>query len=147
MIWKYIPPEDFTGGAKPRTLETPPAGAVVTGSNSPYDTIQVVGKPGAKVPPLVSVDLGFADIEVLNGRQIRFTGEGLQTDVGARIAGPTRGMSVGADGGGTEELDATGNLPVSRPLTSKKQPPRKSRHKARRDDDFSDLTSLKGFRF
>jgi len=100
MVWKWIPPEDFKSGAKPRTLPkgVSPIGANTSGGNSPYTTVQRIGSSGAFVPD-VSIDLGIADIYVSNqGQDIRFSGKGRQTNVGERIASTTQGMSVPTKG-------------------------------------------------
>ena len=93
----YIPPPYDQLDAIP--ISWPPLGAKDTGSRSPYETIQIIGKSGATVPHRVTKDLGWADIEILNGREIRFTGKGLETDVGTRDPSPTTGMSMEAGGG------------------------------------------------
>ena len=92
-VWKYIPPPWSV--SKPITLLRPPEDAVNTGMRTPRETIQMIGKPEAKVPKSISIDLGIADIYVSNhGKNIRFEGKGLETDVGKRIAGPAKGMDI-----------------------------------------------------
>jgi hypothetical protein len=101
MFWKWIPPEDFRNGVKPRTLPrgVHPRGAVLSGGNSPYTTIQRIGTSDAVVPEKISVDMGVTDYFITNsGGEISFSGKGLKTDVGIRMAGPTQGMTVGAVG-------------------------------------------------
>ena len=93
--WKYIPPP--WRQAKPITIFHPPIGAQNIGGRTPKETIQMIGKPRAKVPKSVSVDLGVVDILIDNyGRRIRFTGEGLKTVAGGSIASTTKGMSIPA---------------------------------------------------
>ena len=91
--WKYIPPPwDMD---KPLSLGAPPAGAIRTEMRTPKETIQLVGRPRVRVPENVSVDLGVVDIHITNfGRNIEFAGSGLETDVGKRIVGPEKGMSI-----------------------------------------------------
>ncbi len=93
-VWKYIPPEDFGKALKPRTIYSPPHGAKNIQSASPYETIQVIGRSRSSVPHRLTVDLGWADIEVLDGTDIVFSGSGLDTDYGPRIGSPTTGMGV-----------------------------------------------------
>lgn len=107
--WKYIPPP--YNQPKPISLgNNPPVGAVNTGSNRPRDTIQIIGSAEG-VPSRVSVDLGWTDIEIINGNRIRFTDEsGLYTDVGGGIPNTTQGMSVpgmtvGTGGGEVPVID------------------------------------------
>ena len=100
------------------------------------------------VPKEVNIDLGFADIAITNGNEIRFTGKGLQTNVGTRLASNTKGMSV--DGGG-EYLDSDTDETVSnrkaggvnRTQFAKKVVSRKTKHKK---DEYDSITSLKGLR-
>ena len=92
-MWKYIPPP-WTD-KKPRTLRQPPVGAANVEGRTPADTIQMIGLPGGKVPRAASIDLGFVDVFISDyGRKIRFAGGGMDTDVGAGVPGPTRGMSI-----------------------------------------------------
>jgi hypothetical protein len=93
-VWKYIPPEDFGTAAKPRTVYAPPHGARNIESTIPAETIQVIGKTRKGVPKIISIDLGWADIEVLNGTDIRFVGAGETTNVGTRLPSKTMGMAV-----------------------------------------------------
>ena len=74
--------------------------------------------------------MGIVDIYVLNGREIHFKSDGLETDIGSRLPSATVGMDLG-QGGGT----------VRRRKVNKKKPARKRR------DDFSDVTSLRGIRW
>lgn len=84
-------------GAKPRTLPrgVSPIGADLSGGNSPYTTIQRVGRSDAVVPERITIDEGVVDSTIsLQGSKIEYSGGGLKTDVGKRVAGTTRGMSV-----------------------------------------------------
>ena len=84
---------------KPVTLKYPPLGAVNIGEKTPAKTIQMVGKPKAKVPKEVAIDLGIVDIFISDyGKTIRFMGEGEKTVVGKSIAGTTKGMSIPGTG-------------------------------------------------
>ncbi len=95
IFWKYIP-APWTN-SKPKTLPrgTVPIGARV-GGRTPAETIQIIGEPGARVPQAVSVDLGVVDIYIFNGRDIRFSGRGEQTDVGESLSETGTGMSIPA---------------------------------------------------
>lgn len=144
LFWKWIPPEDFQDGVKPRTLPLgiAPMGADTTGGNSPSATIQVIGESSAPVPARIAVDLGIVDAHILNGNRIEFTGGGLRTDVGQRDASTTTGMSVN---GGTDAFDDFPDEEQgrARPATIRRKPKRRKR---RPESDISDLTSLRGFR-
>jgi len=93
--WYYIPPP-WTQET-PISLDYPPLGAKNAEETTPDKTIQMIGKPRAKVPESVSVDLGVVDIFISDyGRQIKFTGHGEETKVGKSLNIPTRGMSIPA---------------------------------------------------
>ena len=101
LFWKWIPPEDFRNGVKPRTLPRgiSPIGADLSGGNSPYTTIQRIGKSEAIVPERISVDEGVADAFITGGgTKIAYSGKGRQTDVGSRDPSTTMGMTVNGDG-------------------------------------------------
>jgi len=131
---------------KPISLAAPPIGAVKTDSASPYDTIQVIGRPRVAVPSRADIDLGWADIYVLNGRRIKFKSGGEKTNIGTRIESPTKGMAIlGGEGLLEEGLISgtpTSRQGISRPAMSKKKPKRK----ARKSGDFQGITSLRGIR-
>jgi len=94
VVWKYIPPPwDMD---KPLTLVGKvPTGAINTGLRTPRETVQMIGKPKAVVPKSISIDLGVVDIYVTNyGKNIKFGGRGMETDVGKRLSSPTKGMSI-----------------------------------------------------
>jgi hypothetical protein len=94
-VWKYIP-SPWTQ-AKPITLKYPPVGAKRVGETTPANTIQMIGKPKAKVPKSASIDLGVVDIRLSNyGKEITFTGKGLETVAGGGVASTTKGMSIPA---------------------------------------------------
>ena len=97
IFWKFIPPP--WNQQKPITLKNPPHGAINTGGRTPQQTIQMIGKSGARVPKTASVDLGVVDILIDDyGKAIRFVGRGLETQVGS--LSKTTGMSVpGASAG------------------------------------------------
>jgi hypothetical protein len=97
MFWKYIPPPWVQ--EKPISLKYPPEGAKNIGERTPEQTIQMLGDPGAKVPKEVAIDLGVVDIMIKNyGKDIKFTGKGLETVVGKSLSTATKGMSI--PGGG-----------------------------------------------
>jgi len=94
-FWKYMTPP----WTQRKFLTLPkgavPAGAINTGLRSPYQTIQVIGKPRAEVPETISADIGIADIEIYDyGRSIRFAGRGTLTNVGERLESSTKGISI-----------------------------------------------------
>lgn len=92
--WLILPPWTQE---KPIPLSKPPIGAKNIGGRTPEDTIQMLGKPGAKVPETASIDLGIADILIYNfGKDISFTGKGLETVAGKNIPLASVGMSVPA---------------------------------------------------
>lgn len=93
LFWKYIPPP--WNQQKPITVKNPPIGARFIGEKTPDKTIQMIGKPGAKVPKSVTVDLGVVDIKIEDyGQRIGFSGRGLETVTGHSIPGATTGMSI-----------------------------------------------------
>ncbi len=101
MFWKWIPPDDFVDGVKPRTLPrgVSPIGADLSGGNSPYTTIQMIGTSGARVPERISVDEGVTDAFITNyGTKISYGGKGEDTNVGERLPTTTKGMTVNGDG-------------------------------------------------
>ncbi len=95
------------------------------------------------MPKRVSIDLGWADIFVINGKKIEFKSGGEKTDVGARLPSPTRGMSVNDRG---VRLDVEPFEPatrgVSRPAMRKKKPRRKGKQRL---TGYEYMTTLKGF--
>lgn len=94
--WYYVPPP--WDQLKPIWVgRNPPIGAIKTGEKTPQETIQMIGKPRAKVPTSASIDLGIVDVLITeSGRKISFTGKGLETIVGHSISEPTTGMSIPA---------------------------------------------------
>ena len=97
MFWKYITPPWRQD--KPITLKQPPKGALRTGDITPEKTIQMIGKPKAKVPKDASIDLGVVDIIISDyGKRIEFTGKGLETVAGHSLTSPAKGMSIPAKG-------------------------------------------------
>jgi hypothetical protein len=138
-VWKYIPPEDFGTGAKPRTLYAPPIGATNTGSRTPRDTIQVIGD-GSGIPDGISVDLGWTDITIHRGSEISFTGGGRKTNIGTRMNSNTQGMSI--DEAGMDYSGTPTSSGINRTKMGKKRPNRVKRSQ----DDFSSITSLKGLK-
>ena len=152
LFWKYIPPP--WGQSKPITLSAPPRGALHTGSDSPQATIQVIGRSRkTRVPKEIEIDLGWADIRIVNGTEIYYKSGGEWTNTGTRIDSPTRGMSVeGSVGRLFLETGLTPGTPasvsrsgsVNRPAMSKKKPKRK--RVGKREDWLEDLVGLKGFR-
>ena len=93
-MWYYVPPPYDQKDAIP--LQAPPIGARFTDSASPKATVQIIGEAGSIVPRVVTKDLGFVDLRIINGKEIRFVGKGLETDVGTRDPSPTTGMSMEA---------------------------------------------------
>jgi len=98
IMYRWIEPKDFKDGAKPRASRIPPRGFIEKG-RTPQETLQVIGKPSAKVPQRFSIDIGVTDAFITDyGKRIDFAGHGVKTDVGKRLPEPTKGMSVN-DGG------------------------------------------------
>jgi len=59
----------------------------------------MIGKPGAKVPREITVDLGVVDIIIKDyGKKIEFKGGGLETVAGKSLASTTKGMSIPGTG-------------------------------------------------
>jgi len=84
---------------KPVSLDYPPLGAKNIGETTPEKTIQMIGKPGAKVPREITVDLGVVDIIIKDyGKKIEFKGGGLETVAGKSLASTTKGMSIPGTG-------------------------------------------------
>lgn len=140
MFWQYIPPP-WTQD-KPITLSkgVTPMGARFTDLRTPDETIQMIGKAGAPVPETISVDKGVVDILVTEGgKRIAFSGGGLATNVGLSIDSNVVGMSLSGVDADTIMRPLRG---VNR-IAAKKKAPRR----IRRDDDFSDLTSVRGIRY
>ncbi len=164
-VWYYIPPPYNLKDAIP--LSGPPRGARNTDSMSAYETIQMIGEAGSRVPPLIVKDLGWADIEIRNGREIVFRSRGGRTDVGRRNPSPTTGMSVGDEGvgivpdGGQLKVPAT-KVPAAKapatkvvdldeiavPVTRSARviPPPAPKRRPRRLSWYDRMTTLKGFR-
>jgi hypothetical protein len=67
----------------------------------------------------VSLDLGFSDIEILNGTSIQFSGGGEDTNVGTRLDSPTMGMELYSSDRGSPRV-------ANRTKSSKRKPARKS---------------------
>ncbi|MDD4985203.1 MAG: hypothetical protein PHQ43_05355 [Dehalococcoidales bacterium] len=111
LFWKYVPPP--WNQSKPITLGKgqTPRGADTSGGNSPYTTVQMIGRANARVPKLISIDAGVVDIFIEHGRDIRFSGGGTRTDVGTRLPSTTQGMSVDDIGGGVSRPDMTDVYP------------------------------------
>jgi len=104
-------------------------------SLSPKDTIQIIGS-AENVPKRVHVDLGFADIEILNGREIRFQSGGEKTNVGTNDPSTTVGMST-LDSADFADLDDK---------TARKKVVKSSKPKKKKISEFDYYTTLKGFR-
>jgi hypothetical protein len=89
-------------------LQGPPDGAQNTGKRAiPVETLQILGEPGGRVPHSVTKDMGWADIEIIDGRTIAFKSGGAKTDIGARIPDTGRGITIEGDG-----LPPEGEVPV-----------------------------------
>ena len=147
MFWKYIPPP--YDQPKPITLPkgVAPVGADTSGGNSPYTTVQKIGRSKAIVPENIAIDKGIVDAFISKqGSRIRFAGEGEQTNVGTRMDSPTQGMSVGdAEGAEVEETVRQFNEPIRqrRPAAPKRKP----RRTGKKLSEWDYMTTLKGFRF
>ena len=90
FVWRIIPPPYTL--RKPLVSFAPPVG-IKKFEGTPQETLVFVG---GKVPFAdVSFDLGVVDgyIDVKN-EQIIFTGRGMMTDVGWRVLGPAKGLTI-----------------------------------------------------
>lgn len=137
--WRSVPPPYTI--RKPLFSFLPPVGAIKTSGKTPAETIQVIRSTG-KEPKSISVDLGVTDIFIKGTKNptIRFGGKGLQTDVGKRIPGPEKGLSLS----GELELDdpVLSGAPTRAKITSK------GRRRGRRRplSDYEYMTTLKGYK-
>ena len=86
--------------------------------------------------------MGFADIEIIDGRTIQFAGGGLKTDVGTRVASTTVGLDIEGAGFGMNGALMQMQKPKNRVTMSKKAP----RRKAKGSDWLTDLTSVRGMK-
>lgn len=136
--WYFIPPPYKKD--KPISLSAPPIGALKTDSNSPYDTIQVIGRSKG-VPKRISIDLGWADIFIINGKTIEFKSGGEKTDVGTRLPSTTKGMSVEDDGAIVLEPAVEPFQPAAPKVVKKRT--KQKRKKPLSHYDY--MTTLKGF--
>lgn len=140
MYWKYIPPPYDID--KPITL---PKGVVPEGAKlgkTPQETIQMIGLKKGVIPKDVSVDLGIVDAFITAGAtRITFTGKGEETDVGQRLPSPTKGMSIPAVK--SEDIYS----PPAKKVKRKSAKRAKSKRKAKDNDQFGGLTSLRGHKF
>ena len=147
LFWKSIPPEDFKGAAKPRTLPlgVAPLGASLVGGDSPFATLQVIGRSRSPVPNRIAIDLGVVDIIIKRGRTIEFTGKGEQTDVGRRDSSTTTGMSVN-EGASPDDLFVGDTSPPDQG-NARRRPASKTRtQRRRRPGDGGNMTTLRGLR-
>jgi hypothetical protein len=149
--WWFIPPP--WNQKSPIHLFAPPIGAKHTDSRKPAETIQMIGRPGAEFPKMVRIDMGWADIEIRNGKEISFKSHGGRTDVGKRDPAPTRGMSIGDEDAGQtastilEEGDIIGVDGYA--VTTKNSEKRSSKPEPRKKKKMSSwdyMTTLRGFR-
>ena len=101
---------------------------------------RTVGDALRTVPGRVAVDLGWADIEVIGGREIRFKSGGESTNVGTRVASNTVGMTLDGMSGGEPVLGSSAKFGESRPSFSKKKSAK------RRSTGHKAMTTLKGVR-
>ncbi len=162
QVWKYIPPDRYNVDT-PITIMGVPHGAVKTDLRTPEETVQIIGS-SRTVPALVNVDVGWANITVKNGREIEFvntlTGEGAeaaQAAQAAEAAQMARGIAR------PEVIEATGYPGVAsstlRPLESSALPigrsgvtrvglgKTKPKRKEKREDWYTEMTSVQGVRF
>ncbi len=97
LFWKTLPPP-YTSEVL-ITSKRPPMGIRKIG-RTPSQTIQTIGGPA---PKEIDVDLGVTDVFIRGGDTqnptIEFRGGGLKTEVGLRVPGPTRGITVSNDYG------------------------------------------------
>jgi hypothetical protein len=90
--WKIIPPPY---NLKKAISSTKPPKGVTRLTGTPQETLTFIG---GKLPfKNVSFDLGIVDGYIdVKTKKIVFTGHGLETNVGTRIAGATKGISIPA---------------------------------------------------
>jgi hypothetical protein len=146
-VWKYIPPEDFGKDVEARTLMYAPHGVKVL-EGSPAETLQIIEGSRKGIPKRVNVNVGWADVTVVNGKDIEFVStesrkpksEGAKKNISAKYA------TLASDITDADlSPDATeGYNVVNRAKMSKKAPPRKGNRKI---SDWDYTTTLKGFRF
>lgn len=102
LYWKIIPPPYSV--RKPLSSRTPPAG-VTRLKGTPQETLTFIG--GIVPAGDINFDLGVVDGYIdVSQRRIVYGGKGMQTDIGKRIPGPAKGLSIG-------EAEAFGLKPPS----------------------------------
>jgi len=134
---------------KPLWSKLPPAGAVRTNLRTPAETIQII-RPTGREPKQLSVDLGVSDIFIKSGGKgvgptIEFKGHGMRTDVGKRIVGPAKGLSLDNEAGGLLLEDE----PTGIPERAIKGVSRRSKAPVRRKKSrnwLDKVASVKGYR-
>lgn len=91
-------------------MQTLPRGVVPMGAKNTHlktvkGTVQMIGKPRAKVPEKVNADFGIVDFFISDyGQRIEVGGKGLETNVGRGVDSPTKGMSVPSQGISRSEI-------------------------------------------
>lgn len=119
---KYIPPP-FNQLKPISLLDQVPAGWREKG-RTPEDSIQIIGSSKG-VPSYIPIDLGVTDafITVSSGvPHIEFKGGGLNTDVGKRIPGTTKGMSISREAIAKVEEEQARELGEELPKSSRSRP-------------------------
>lgn len=117
--WKIIPPPYDV--LKPVSSRAAPSGVTIL-KGTPQQTLTFIG--GVIPFSNISFDLGVVDgfIDV-GSRTIHFTGEGMKTDVGKRVLGPAKGLSIPAEGLPEElEFDGERRERLKKPIKPKYQP-------------------------
>jgi len=174
VFWKYIPPP--YDQLKPITMKRYqyPEGAQLTDMKTPDETIQIIGKAAPGMPKEILVDMGMTDIVIVRdskigqggmageGISIRHLGHGERTDVGKRVPGNTKGMSIPGNESSEsvtaekpavshgEYDDILGNyediLGIKRPRGGKSTAKSRRKPSERKLSNYDYMTTLKGFK-
>jgi hypothetical protein len=146
-VWKYIPPDDFGKDVEARTLMYAPHGVKIL-SGSPAETLQIIEGSRKGIPKRVNVNVGWADVTVVNGKDIEFvsteSGRSKSDKANKNISAKSGTLVSDITDADLSPDDAEGYNIVNRAKMSKKAPPRKG---SRKISDWDYMTTLKGFRF
>ena len=144
-FWKYIPPPWTSRKILTLARGIAPLGADVRGT-TPQQTLQIIGKPMAKVPESISADIGITDVHIFNrGGSIEFA-RGLKTNVGKSIDSNTRGISTPAVLNVTSRKGELQTLPKKQPF--RRPAARKTgRNKKSKENWLDKITSLQGMKY
>jgi hypothetical protein len=144
--WWYIPPPYDLSDAIP--LAGPPNGARDANKHTPGETLQILGEAGGKVPHIIKKDLGWADINIIDGKDILFKGSGLKTDVGTRKPETTVGVTI--EGNGTGNVDESVLEDMALKVSNKaiKRAAKKEKRTGKKKiSEWDRITTMKGYKF